>query len=155
MRRMTERSFNISYHAAARADNKIVAGTWWPEDTTDTMFSIEEEFAEETGIELGDSLQFKIADRLVSGVVSNFREVEWESFAVNFFVVGTPAGLDDLPSSFVTSVHVDGAQGDFVRDAVSRFPSVTVIEVGKMIERVTGIVSRAALAVQYLSLIHI
>ena len=36
-----------------------------------------------------------------------------------------------------------------MRDVVQQFPSVTVIEIGKMIERVTGILNRAALAVQY------
>ena len=149
MRRMTERDFNLSYQAQARADNKVVAGEWWPADTTETFFSVEEEFAEEIGIELGDTLQFKIADRTVSGEVNNLREVEWESFAVNFFVVGSPPGLEGLPASFVTSLRVDVDHSDFVRDAVKEFPSVTVIEIGKMIERVTGILDRAALAVQY------
>ncbi len=149
MRRMTERDFNLSYQAAARADNEIVAGEWWPADTTESFFSVEEEFAEETGIKLGDTLQFKIADRTVSGEVKNLRAVEWESFAVNFFVVGSPAALEGLPASFVTSLRVDGDHSDFVRDAVKDFPSVTVIEIGKMIERVTGILDRAALAVQY------
>jgi len=81
--------------------------------------------------------------------VNALREVEWESFSPNFFVVGTPAGFDDLPASFVTSMQVGDDQGNFVRDVVQQFPSVTVIEIGKMIERVTGILDRAALAVQY------
>lgn len=149
MRRMTERDFNLSYQADARADNQIVEGEWWPADTTETFFSVEQEFAEETGIALGDTLQFKIADRTVTGLVKNFREVEWESFAVNFFVVGSPAGLEGLPASFVTSLRIDGDQSNFVREVVDEFPSVTVIEIGKMIERVTGILDRAAMAVQY------
>jgi putative ABC transport system permease protein len=149
MRRMTERDFNLTYQAEVNASNKVTAGEWWPEDTTETLFSVEEEFAEETGIALGDTLQFKIADRTVSGKVTSLREVEWESFSPNFFVVGTPAGFDDLPASFVTSMQVGDDQGNFVRDVVQQFPSVTVIEIGKMIERVTGILDRAALAVQY------
>lgn len=149
MRRMTERDFNLTYQAQVNDSNKVIAGEWWPEDTTETLFSVEEEFASETGIALGDTLQFKIADRTVSGKVTSLREVEWESFSPNFFVVGTPAGFDDLPASFVTSLRVAGEQGDFVRDVVQQFPSVTVIEIGKMIERVTGILNRAALAVQY------
>ena len=64
-------------------------------------------------------------------------------------MVGSPPGLEGLPTSFVTSLRVDVDHSDFVRDAVKEFPSVTVIEIGKMIERVTGILDRAALAVQY------
>lgn len=148
-RRMSERDFNLSYQAEAREHNTVIAGEWWPVDTDQPYFSVEEEFAEETGIELGDTLNFKVADKEVSGVVTSIREVEWESFAVNFFVVGTPAVLADSPASFVTSVNVNENQSDFVRDVVKEFPGVTVLEVGAMIERVTGILDRAALAVQY------
>lgn len=148
-RRMSERDFNLSYLAEPRDDNKIVAGEWWPADTTETFFSVEEEFAEETGMALGDTLTFNIADKQVTGVVSNFREVEWESFAVNFFVVGSPPALNDKPASFVTSVYVEDDQAGFVSDIVKQYPSVTVLEIGAMIERVTGILNRAALAVQY------
>lgn len=148
-RRMSERDFNLSYQAQPRADNKIVTGEWWPADTDQSYFSVEEEFAEETGISIGDTLHFKVADKNVSGVVKNFREVEWESFAVNFFVVGSPAALIDKPASFVTSVFVPDGQSQFTGDVVREFPSVTVLEIGTMIERVTGILDRAALAVQY------
>ncbi len=148
-RRMTERDFNLSYLAQPREDNEVVAGEWWPADTDQPLFSVEEEFAEETGIALGDTLHFKVADKDVSGVVSNLRKVEWESFAVNFFVVGTPVALADKPSSFVASLHVPDNQNDFVREVVKQFPGVTVLEIGSMIERVTGILERAALAVQY------
>lgn len=147
--RMSERDFNLSYLAAARDDNKVVAGEWWPEDTEESLFSVEEGFAEETGIELGDTLHFKIADKTVSGVVSNLREVQWESFAVNFFVVGSPAALQDKPASFISSLYVAENESGFVRDIVRDYPGVTVLEIGSMIERVTGILSRAALAVQY------
>ena len=148
-RRMTERDFNLSYLAAPREDNEVIAGQWWPADSQESLFSVEEDFAEETGIELGDTLHFKIADKMVSGVVSNLRTVEWESFAVNFFVVGSPAALQDKPASFISSVYVADKQPEFVRDIVAQFPGVTVLEIGSMIERVTGILGRAALAVQY------
>ncbi len=148
-RRMSERDFNLSFQDMPRADNKVVAGEWWPENTNQSYFSVEEEFAEETGISIGDTLHFKIADKQVSGEVSNFREVEWESFAVNFFVVGSPAALIDKPASFVTSVFVPDNQAGFTGDVVREFPSVTVLEIGTLIERITGILDRAALAVQY------
>ncbi len=148
-RRMSERDFNLSYHLLPRDDNTVVDGQWWPADTTENQFSVEQDFAEEVGINLGDELHFRIADKQVSGTVSNLREVQWESFAVNFFVVGTPVALSGHPASFVTSVFIDDPDGVFVRDVVSQFPGVTVLDVGTMLERITGILDRAALAVQY------
>ncbi len=148
-RRMSERDFNLSYLSEPRTDNEVVEGQWWSAESNESLFSVEQEFAEETGIELGDTLRFKVADKTVTGVVSNFREVQWESFAVNFFVVGSPAALADKPASFVASLYVPDNQMNFVRDVVELFPGVTVLEIGSMIERVTGILGRAALAVQY------
>jgi len=148
-RRMSERDFNLSYQNELRGDNTVVAGEWWPADTSERYFSVEEDFADEVGIALGDTLKFRVADKQVEGVVSNLRTVEWESFAVNFFVVSSPAALIDKPASFVTSVFVEENQASYIRDVVQQFPGVTVLEIGRMIERVTGILDRAALAVQY------
>lgn len=147
--RFAERDFNLSYLAEQREDNKILSGEWWDSDVTTPLFSVEEDFASDIGVAIGDTLQFRIADQLVIGEVSNLREVDWESFAVNFFVVGTPVGLDDKPASYVSSVYVPDQQGEFVRELVSEFSGVTAIEIGTMLKRVTGIIDRAALAVQY------
>ncbi len=150
--RFAERDFNLSYLAEPRPDNKIISGHWWDDSVDAPMFSVEEDFADDIGVEIGDKLQFRIADKIIVGEISNLREVEWESFAVNFFVVGTPLGLDDKPASFVTSVYVPDRQGEFVRELVSEFSGVSALEIGTMLKRVTGIIDRAALAVQYVFL---
>ncbi len=144
-----ERDFNLSYLQEQRQDNKILSGEWWGSDVDSPLFSVEEDFASDIGVDIGDELQFRIADKVVTGEISNLREVDWESFAVNFFVVGTPFGLDDKPASFVSSVYVPDGQGEFVRDLVTEFSGVTALEIGTMLKRVTGIIDRAALAVQY------
>jgi len=114
--RFAERDFNLSYLAEARADNEVISGEWWDSDISSPQFSVEDDFASDIGVGIGDELQFQIADKVVTGVISNLRKVDWESFAVNFFVVGTPLGLDDKPVSFVSSVYVPDQQGEFVRD---------------------------------------
>ena len=150
--RFADRDHNLSYLAEQRQDNEIIEGEWWGTDPDMPLFSIEEEFASDVGIGIGDDLQFRIADKLMTGRVDNIRKVDWESFAVNFFIVGTPLGLDDKPASYVSSVYVPNQQGEFIRDLVSEFGGVTVVEIGTMVDRVTGIIDRAALAVQYVFL---
>lgn len=147
--RFAERDFNLSYLQEPRQDNKIISGEWWDSEASSPLFSVEKDFADDIGVGIGDELQFRIADKVVVGKITNLREVDWESFAVNFFIVGTPAGLDDKPATFVSSVYVAENQGEFVRDLVSEFSGVTAIEIGTMLKRVTGIIDRAALAVQY------
>jgi putative ABC transport system permease protein len=146
------RDFNLSFAADARDDNPIVDGQWWDPDTEEALLSLEHDFADELGVEIGDVLHFRVADALVAGRISNLRQVEWESFSANFFVVGTPAAFANSPASYITSVNVPDDHGGFVRELVSRFPAVTVLEVGSILERVTGIMNRAAAAVQYVFL---
>ena len=150
--RFADRDHNLSYLAEQRDDNEIIEGDWWGPDPDKPLFSIEEDFASDVGIGIGDDLQFRIADKVMTGQVDNIRKVDWESFAVNFFVVGTPLGLDDKPASFVSSVYVPDRQGEFIRDLVSEYGGVTAVEIGTMIERIAGIIDRAALAVQYVFL---
>ncbi len=150
--RFAQRDFNLSYIDEQREDNKLVEGEWWDDSDDATYFSLEQDFASDLNLSIGDVLQFTVADKVVAGVVKNLREVEWESFAVNFFVVGTPQGLDDKPASFVSSVYVAGDQGTFIKDLVSEFGGITAVEIGTLLDRVTGIIDRAALAVQYVFL---
>jgi len=150
--RFAERDFNLSYLDKPREDNKVIQGEWWDESTSQTYFSVEEDFADDLRLKIGDKLKFRVADKIVIGEVSNLREVEWESFAVNFFVVGTPFGLADKPASFVSSVYVPDGHSEFVRDLVSEFGGVTVLEIGTLLDRIAGIMNRAALAVQYVFL---
>jgi len=150
--RFARRDFNLSYLDRPRDDNKVIEGQWWGEGIDQTYFSVEEDFAQDLKLVIGDKLKFRVADKVVNGEISNLREVNWESFAVNFFVVGTPYGLVDKPASFVSSVYVPDKHSAFVRELVSNFGGVTVLEIGALLDRVTGIIDRAALAVQYVFL---
>ena len=57
-----------------------------PED----QFSVEEGLAKTLGIRLGDRLTFWVSGHEVSARVTNLRQVQWDSFNVNFFVVSPP-----------------------------------------------------------------
>jgi len=149
-RRLVAREFNLSWTDQLHGDNRIVAGDWWgdrPEPRS--QFSVEEGVAETLGIDLGDTLRFRIAGREVEGEVTSLRHVNWDSFNVNFFVLAPPGWLDSFPATYITSFHLDPRQEGLLADAVRRFPSVTVFDVRALIEQVRGIMDRAALAVQY------
>ena len=49
--------------------------------------------ARSLGIRLGDTLTFDVAGQVISAPVTSLRSVAWDSFNINFFVVGTPALL--------------------------------------------------------------
>ena len=89
--RLAEREFNLSFADAPQADNEVVAGPGGgTPGTQEPQFSVEEGLAETLGIGLGDRLTFWVSGHEVAAPVTSLRQVHWDSFNVNFFVVAPP-----------------------------------------------------------------
>lgn len=151
--RRARREYNLSWSDTLPQENKVVAGEWWATDgSAPPLLSIEQEWAEERGYAIGDTLTFKSAGVETTAAIANWREVDWESFQVNFFAVASPAMLKGMPATYVTSFHIDG---DFVAtttDWVRQFPGIATLDVGAIITRVKSLMDRASLAVEYVFL---
>jgi putative ABC transport system permease protein len=147
--RLASREFNLSYGTELQTDNRIVAGRWWPPDSTAAAFSVETGIAETLGIALGDRLVFQVSGQPVEGTVESLRTVEWDSFNANFFVVGTPALLRDQPATYIASFHLPPDRLAVLAELARRFPSVTVIDVGGVLGQVRALIERAAHALEY------
>lgn len=147
--RLADREFNLSWAADLQADNRIVAGRWWQAGERAPQFSVESGIAETLGMRLGDRLAFRIGDRPVTAPITSLREVDWESFNANFFVVAPPGWLDDFPATYLTSFHLDAAGKGMLTDLVRAFPSVTVIDVAALMDHVRGVIDRVTAAVEH------
>lgn len=151
--RRARREYNLSFSNTVPLNNNIVSGDWWVEDgSAPPLLSIEQEWADENGFQIGDTLTFRTAGVETTAVVANWREVDWESFQVNFFAVSSPAMLEGLPSTYVTSFHLEG---DFVTSTTGwarQFPGIATLDIGAIITRVKSLMDRASLAVEYVFL---
>src|SRR3546814_2375631 len=110
-RRRAEREFNLSFADALRDDNKVVDGKFWGKTVpAQPELSIEEDFAQSLGWELGDDITFDIAGQRFEGRITSLRSIDWESFRPNFFVLASPGALDGYPASYITAVSVPESQ---------------------------------------------
>ncbi|PUB88159.1 MAG: hypothetical protein B6D72_02765 [gamma proteobacterium symbiont of Ctena orbiculata] len=147
--RLATRDFNISHATQPQSDNKIVSGNWWTETQLhEAWFSVEQGLAETLGIPLGAELEFEIAGSRVKGRVENLRTVEWDSFNVNFFVIGTPGLLGARPATYITSFYLPKEKRRLLHTLVQRFPSITALDVTALMTQVRTIMDRGALAVE-------
>ncbi|MEW8027193.1 MAG: FtsX-like permease family protein [Candidatus Thiodiazotropha sp.] len=147
--RLATRDFNISHAAQPQSDNKIVSGRWWSESQlNEAWFSVEQGLAETLGIPLGAELEFEVAGSRVKGRVENLRSVEWDSFNVNFFVIGTPGLLDQGPATYITSFHLPAEKSRVLHRLIRHFPSITALDVSALMTQVRAIMDRGALAVE-------
>ncbi len=148
-----EREANLTWSATLRDDNRLLSGEWWRDgDGGGARVSVEREFGERLGLELGDTVTYDVAGEPISAKVTSTREVRWDSFQPNFFMVFSPGVLDDVTGTLITSAHVAPAQRPALVDLVRQFPEVTIIDLDALLSQVRDVMDKAALAVQYVFL---
>ena len=143
------RSVNMSHLHEMPGHNEVLAGEWWSGNGGTAEFSIEHRFAERTGIGLGDTLRFRIGGETITGRVSSLREVDWDSFNVNFFVIAHPSLMDGMPSTWLTSFRLPEGRHDVIVDVLRDYPAVTVLDVGQILEQVRGVIEQGTRAIEY------
>lgn len=139
---------NLTFSAEKPQHNEIVAGEWWPDDTSQHLISLEDDYALRHGLSVGDELTVDVAGALLRGRVSNLRRVDWDSMRPNFFVIFSPAMLEDIPTTFMTSFHLPRSEQRSLNDFLREFPTVTVIPMEDVIEQVQDIVRRVTQAIE-------
>lgn len=148
-RRRADREFNLSTAATLRDDNRVTAGEFWgPEGADGVELSVESGFAESLGWALGDRVAFDIAGRRIEGRITSLREVDWESFRPNFFVLFSPGALDRYPASWITAVSVPQGDTAFTRALVQRYPNVSVIDIDAVLAQVRGTADQVSTVVE-------
>jgi putative ABC transport system permease protein len=152
-RRLADRDFNLSWATELQADNRIAQGEWWGAKVKAIQqFSVETELAETLRIKRGDELSFRVADQTITAKTTSLREVDWDTFNVNFFVISPPGLLDKQPSTFITSLHLPPKDKRLLTELIARFPSLTVIDVAALLGHVRGIMEKASVALKFVFL---
>jgi putative ABC transport system permease protein len=146
---LANREANLSWSAELSSSNEILEGAWWPTDYSGPpLVSIEEESATNTGVTIGDRLNFFVAGQEVEAQVASIRKVNWDSFQPNFFLVLSPGALDGMPTTFISSMRIQDDEQPMLIELMRAHPSISVIDLGAILEQVRGIIEKASLAVQ-------
>jgi len=147
-RRFAERDQNLSWARDLGDDNHIVAGQWWTEaDRGKPLVSLSVEYRDSLGLKIGDRLRFDVAGETFDVTVSSFRDVKWDSFRPNFFVVFAPGVLDAAAGTYMTSAFLQPTSGAMAQ-LVQRFPGVSIFNVGDLLAQIRAVIDKAVTAVQ-------
>lgn len=142
-----QRESNFTWSAELPPSNELVAGRWWEEGELAAV-SIEEEFAAELGIQLGDRLLLRIGAAELEVTVTSLRKLDWESFKPNFFMVFPPGLLESYPVTYMTSFHLPPERKSFLNTLLRRHPTITVIEVDAIMEQLRTTIGQVTLAIE-------
>jgi putative ABC transport system permease protein len=146
---LANREANLSWTAEMSASNELLEGEWWANDYDGSpLVSIEEESAVDAGLAIGDRLNFFVAGRDIEAEIASIRKINWDSFQPNFFIVLSPGALDNMPTTYISSMRIEDDQRAMLVDLVRAYPSISVIDLDAILQQVRGIIEKASLAVQ-------
>ena len=157
---MRRRTYNLSSRLDLQPSESIVAGVPFSgsyEPSLDELpeISLEKRFAQRVGVELGDTMTFRIEGVDIQAKVVNLRKVKWTSFEPNFFVYFQPGVIDEAPKSFIASIYnVDPKFLErFQRAFTAAFANIPVINVGELIRQMTTFLTEIARLIWLVTLI--
>lgn len=151
--RWINRDFNLSWTDTLGSDNTITQGEWWGEAGRGQAWLSAEDYAiKRLGLKLGDTLTLDFAGQPVTLEVRNFREVKWDSFRPNFFLLAPPGVLDHVPAQWLTSFYLAKENRALLRELVAAFPNITPLDIDALMTQVREIMQRIVGAVEFIFL---
>jgi putative ABC transport system permease protein len=143
-----QRETNFTWSDTLPPGNSLAAGQWWQPQTDEAVVSVEREFAERLGIEVGDTVGFLVGSEALEARVINLRELDWQSMRPNFFLIFPPRLLAPYPATFMTSFFLGPEDKPFLNQFIRSFPTVTVIEMDVVVEQIRTIVNQVSSAIE-------
>ncbi len=141
--RWINRDFNLSWADDIGPDNRMIEGQWWgPDAHGQALLSAEVYVQERLGVGIGDTLSLDFAGDVRSFTIHHLREVDWESFQPNFFLLTPPGVLDDVPATWLTSFYLPPEQRGEMRTLSQQFPGITVLDLDALMDQVRTIMQR-------------
>lgn len=152
--RALQRDLSLTWAADLPAGNVVTAGNWWPQQPPDDMpgVSVEGKVAENLKIKLGDRLLFSVGGVNREAKVTSLREINWDNFQPNFFMIFQPGTLKDLPATYLTSFYLAAGHDQQIVELSRAFPAVTILQVEALLEQLRSILAQVTLAVEYVLL---
>ncbi len=152
--RAIQRDLSLTWAAELPPGNRLTAGQWWTPHTGDEVpgVSVESKVAENLKIKLDDHLVFTIGGENREVRVTSLREVDWDNFKPNFFMIFQPGTLQDLPTTYLTSFYLAAGHDSQIIELSRAFPAVTILQVEALLEQLRSILAQVTLAVEYVLL---
>lgn len=145
------RELRLTYGDQLPRGNRVIAGTFPAGPAIPNGLSLEEDYAEDLGVTVGDSVTFDVQGVPVEMTVTSIRTIDWRTMGMNFFLFAEPGPLDDAPQVRLATARLETADLPRIQaDIVSAFPNVTVIHIREVMEKVMAVLHNIGLGVRAL-----
>ena len=146
----------ISWSEKPKPDNPIIEGEWWEPGNEDELFiSMDSRAAYDLGMKINDKIVLNILGRDVTGIVKNFREVDYRDISINFAIIINKAFANKLPYEYVGTLKSELPSSEILARVIEKFPNVSAIKIDRILSQVSEVLNKVFIAVTAISLIVI
>lgn len=155
-RRVFETELRVTYRDTLAAAERLVAGELGkpvrgPDDPV--LVSLDEDFARQSHIRLGDPVVFDVQGLRIPAVVGSLRKVEWRRLQPSFSIVFPCGVLGQAPQFYVliTRVGTPEESAAFQKAVVERFPNVSVIDLRLVLSVLDEVLSKIGFVIRFMA----
>ncbi len=149
------REIRVTYRDTIDDSEKLIAGNFVGSvNPGDSIFiSLDEGYAENLDVEIGDEIEFNVQGMLVKTYVSSLREIDFTSMRTRFFIVFPLGVLEQAPQFqvLVTKSPSEDVLNAYRSDVVKTFPNVSVVDLSSILKTLNDILSKISYAVQFMA----
>jgi putative ABC transport system permease protein len=143
----------MTFLAEKPPEADIRAGRWWPADHAGPLLvSVEQGAARGLGLDVGDSIGFRIFGRDLEAGVASIRAVDWGGFGQNMAFILSPGVLE---AARPFHLAIARAEPEIEKAAIAavaqRFPEVLAFEVRRALETAADLFEQVAFVVSFLA----
>ncbi|MEQ9366036.1 MAG: FtsX-like permease family protein [Leptospirales bacterium] len=153
--RVRTREYFISYREKPAEFETITAGKFWDGRPAEQEISVDEDWAERMDVELGDRMTLTVEGRPIQGVVTSFRQIEWQALRPNSMLLLSPGRIEAVPPMYATSFRVadPSERTRFQSRLVRAYPNASVIDVTEAASNVRLILGQVSAVISFLAAI--
>jgi len=145
----SDRQLRLSWADALPPANRVIAGRWFTPHPAQAEVSVDTMWRDMFALKLGDTLSFDVGEGRLDAKVTSFRQVDWSSFRVNFFLLLDLAHAGTLPHTWLASFHLPRGHAAQVAALSRSYSNLSLVDVDDLLDRIHQIVDRVSGAVRW------
>lgn len=151
------REYRNTYREELKDSETLMEGDWWGEAPPPgdglVRISLDEDLADDLGVEIGSRISWVMGGREVESVITSLRIVDWARFDTNFFVVFEPGAISQMPrtSMVLAGIEDEDARARFQQQLVRGYPNVSVLDLATIQATIEDMLSQILTAIRILA----
>ena len=146
----------ISWIEQPAANNPLVEGTWWEDNPSDQLYiSFDADAAKDLEIQIGDQITLTVYGRDITGVVKNFRDVDYADFTINFAMLLNTNYANAIPHEYLATVKLSNQNTFQEYELLQQFPNISSIKISNYANKINQLLNQVNIAVIALAAIII